>query len=182
MGTVNMETLPVDRHVWYDGDIVIRDEYRGGAEDAVECGFSDLSEESKETVKNLIIEMTGEFSNTSHIAPLCDLTLDDGTEVPNATVDFSCSVQVADRFRNSSVWQNERSEYLTNLPDAVIEAVVSDILDAKDGKVKIDQLSFGDYLNRAELKDFFSKESGAFGMEENNPEKPEKKKQKYRGR
>lgn len=51
MEIVNMETLPVDRHVWYDGDIVIRDEYRGGAEDAVECGFSDLSEESKETVK-----------------------------------------------------------------------------------------------------------------------------------
>lgn len=39
MRIVNMETLPVDRHVWYDGDIVIRDEYRGGAEDAVECGF-----------------------------------------------------------------------------------------------------------------------------------------------
>lgn len=142
----------------------------------------DLSEESKETVKNLIIEMAREFSNTSHIAPLCDLTLDDGTEIPNASVDFSCSVQVADRFRNSSVWQNERSEYLTNLPDAVIEAVVSDILDEKDGKVKIDQLSFGDYLNQEKLKDLFSKETGAFSTKDNSPEKPEKKKQKYRGR
>lgn len=138
MGAANMEALSVDRHMWYDGSIVICDEYRGGAEDAVECDFSDLSEESKETVKNLIVEMDREFSNTSHISEQSDLTLDDGTEIPNATVDFSCSVQVADRFRNGSVWQNERSEYLTNLPDAVIEAVVSDILDAKDGKVKID--------------------------------------------
>lgn len=182
MGAANMEALPFDRHAWYDGDIVIRDEYRGGAEDAAECGFSDLSEESKETVKNLIVEMTREFSNTSYIAELCVLTLDDGTEIPSATIDFSCSVQTADRFRNSSVWQNERSEYLTNLPDAVIEAVVSDILNAKDGKVKIDQLSYGDYLNQGELKDFFSKESGASNMEEKSPEKPEKKKQKYRGR
>ena len=182
MGTVNMETLPVDRHVWYDGDIVIRDEYRGGAEAAAECGFSDLSEESKETVKNLIVEMAREFSNTSHIAQLCNLTLDDGTEIPSATIDFSCCVQTADRFRNSSVWQNERSEYLTNLPDAVIEAVVGDILDAKDEKVKIDQLSYGEYLNPEELKDLFSKEAGASNMEEKSPEKTEKKKQKYRGR
>ena len=126
--------------------------------------------------------MAREFSNTSHIAEQSDLTLDDGTEIPNATVDFSCSVQVADRFRNSSVWQNERSEYLTNLPDAVIEAVVSDILDEKDGKVKIDQLSFGDYLNQEKLKDLFAKETGAFSTKDNSPEKPEKKKQKYRGR
>lgn len=182
MGAANMEALPVDRHVWYDGDIVIHDEYRGGAEDAAECDFSDLSEESKETVKKLIVEMTREFSNTSHIAPLCDLTLDDGTEIPSATIDFSCSIQTADRFRNSFVWQNERSEYLTNLPDVVIEAVVGDILDAKDGKVKIDQLSYGDYLNQEELKALFSKEKGAFSMEEKSSEKPEKKKQKYRGR
>lgn len=174
----------VDRHLWYDGDISISDEYRSGAEDVVECSFSDLSEQSKEAVKNLIAQEAKEFTNTNSIVAFFDLTLDDGREIPNATIEFSCSgLEVVDKLENNSAWQNDRCEYFTNLPDAVREAVINDILDAKDGKTKFSQLNFSEYLSDAELKDLLTKEAQEKeNTVEKAQEKPEKKKHKYRGR
>lgn len=161
----------VDRHVWYDGDVSIRD-YRGGAEDAIECSFSDLSEQSKTVVKDLISHDAKQLKNTNHIVAFSDLTLDDGREIANATINFMCyQVRVADKLDNSPIWQNGRYEDFTNFPDTIIETVVSDILDAKDGKTKFDQLSFGDYLDKEELNDLFDREAQAFGAEVERQEK-----------
>lgn len=174
----------VDRHVWYDGDISILDEYQyRRPEDAVECTFSDLSEQSKEVVKKLISKQAKALKNTNNIGTFSDLILDDGRKI-HAMIDFSCrGVKVADKFENSQVWQNERRGHFTNLPDVIIETVVNDILDAKDGKTKFDQLNFSEYLSDAELKDLFAKDAEEKeNSVEKAQEKPEKKKQKYHGR
>lgn len=182
-----MNNKLVDQHVWYEGRV---DLYT----DSDDYNFSDLSDESKEDIASSIAEsiqndrengvkpVLEPYYHNIDVTVYSDIVTKDDKELSNVTVNFSRSeLRIADKLENSSALHNERDAYLVELPDAVAEQIVRDILDAQDGKVRITQLNISDTIGTAEFEKYI-KEEVKRQEAEKEVNYPEKKKSKYRGR
>ena len=177
----------IDQHVWYEGSV---DLYN----DNDDYNFSDLSDESKESIASAIVEsirkdrengvkpVRNSYYNDNDVTVYSDLVTKDGKELPNVTVNFSCSeLRIADKYGNNFVTHNEREAYLVELPDFVAEQIVRDILDAQDGKIRFSQLDISGTIGPDKFEKYI-KEEAKKQEAEKEVNHPEKKKSRYRGR
>ncbi len=176
-----------DQHVWYEGSV---DLYN----DNDDYNFSNLSDESKESIASSIVESIRKdrengvkpvrepYYHNNDVTVYSDLVTKDGKELSNVTVNFSCTkLRIADKLENSSALHNEREAYLVELPDAVAEQIVRDILDAQDGKIRFSQMSMSGAIGPNNFEKYI-KEEAKKQEAEKEVNHPEKKKSKYRGR
>lgn len=177
----------VDQHVWYEGSV---DLYN----DNDDYNFSDLSDESKDCIASAIVEniqkdrengvkpVREPYYHNNDVTVYRDLVTKDGKELSNVTVNFLCSeLRIADKYENNSVTHNERDAYLVELPVAVAEQIVRDILDAQDGKIRFSQLDISGTIGPDEFEKYIKEETKKQEAEK-EVNHPEKKKSKYRGR
>lgn len=165
-----IESLPVDRHLWYKGNIHI--ENRQGDE----IKFSELPEAAQAELKDGIMH-----DNSKEPSIIRHIFMDKRDPDSLLWCGFKADVSAVDKHSHGK-WSDEKTVDFQTLPEKIKEAVLDDIF-AADGETKHNQLNFNEYLSDAELKDLFTKEKQEKEKAvEKDQEKPEKKKHKYRGR
>lgn len=177
----NIESLPVNRHLWYDGKIFLGDG---------EMKFAELPEPIQNRVKNLItgFDSLGDIENDGTNSVVNWVFPNGYGDFPNRYDDFKSPMflfttccSFTDKYADNKRSEEKKIAF-SNLPEMIREAIIEDVLKA-NGEERKGQLNFSEYLSDSDLKDLFTKEAQEKeNAVEKDQKKPEKKKHKSRER
>ena len=167
-----IESLPVDRHLWYKGRIFLE-----------EMKFAELPESIQNHAKRQIITCdTNDDSPDGAVMGVSNYVFPNGYSDPKRLLFIlTADSTFADKYPDGKRSEEKRIAF-KDLPEKIREAIMEDMLKADGDRIN-SQLNFSEYLSDTELKDLFTKEA----QEKENAikkdqEKVEKKKHKSRGR